>query len=159
MAASVDYTGRTVDLLIFQGVAESGKQPIELGFGTAGSLCTGVQKVAQTWTMLFMTDRGTVLNKPTRGSSFLTAVRQGRIQVDSDVRAQFALAADQVRRTMELDAAAASPALPTDERLDNATLESFTLDKGASYLYLKIRITTLAGDDRTVFLPVPIVIK
>ena len=159
MAASIDYSGRTVDLLIFQGVAESGKQPVELGFGTSGSICTGIQKVVQTWTALFMTDRGTVLNKPTRGSSFFPAIRQGRIQVDSDVRAQFAAAADQVRRTMELDAAAASPALPDDERLDNAILERFTLDKGASYLYLKIRITSIAGADRTIFLPVPIVIK
>lgn len=159
MAASVDYTGRTVDLLIFQGVAESGKQPIELGFGTAGKLCTGIQKVAQSWTMLFMTDRGSILNKPTRGSSFFPAIRQGRIQVDSDVRSQFASAADQVRRTMELDAAVADPELSDDERLDNAVLESFTLDKGASYLYLKVRITSVAGDTRTIYLPVPIVIK
>jgi len=159
MAASVDYSGRTVDLLIFQGVAEAGRQPVELGFGDVGKVCTGVQKVAQTWLMLFMTDRGTILNKPTRGSSFFRAVRQGRIRVDSDVRAQFAIAADQVRRTMELDAVNASPALPSDERLDRAVLESFALDKGASHLYLKIRITSIAGSSRTIYLPVPTVIK
>lgn len=157
--ASTDYTGRTVDYLIFQGVEETGKQPIETGFGEGGYLCTGIQKVAQSWTVLFMTDRGSVLNKPTRGSSFLPAVRQGRIQVDADVRSQFAAAADQVRRTMELDAVKSNVVLSDDERLDNASLESFTLDKGASYLYLKIRITSLAGDSRTVFLPVPIVIR
>jgi len=60
---------------------------------------------------------------------------------------------------MELDAAAASPALPDDERLDSATLLGFTLDKLASRLYLKIRIRSIAGDDRTIYLPVPIVIK
>ena len=159
MAVSIDYTDRTVDLLIFQGVAASGKQPIELSFGEAGKICTGIQKVAQSWTMLFMTDRGTILNKPTRGSSFFPSVRIGRIQVDSDVRAEFASASAQVRRTMELDAAAASPALPDDERLDSATLLGFTLDKLASRLYLKIRIRSIAGDDRTIYLPVPIVIK
>lgn len=159
MAVSVDYTGRSVDLLIFQGVAAVGKQPIELGFGTDGKICTGVQKVAQSWLVLFMTDRGTMLNKPTRGSTFFPDVRRGRIRVDSDVRSAFATAAEQVRRTMELDAAQASPALLDDERLDEAVLEDFTLEKASSYLYLRIRIRSIAGDSRTVILPVPIVIK
>ena len=124
MSASIDYTGRTVDILIFQGVVETGKQPIQTGFGEAGFVCTGIQKVAQTWLALFMTDRGTVLNKPTRGTGFLTAVRLGRIQVAGDIPAEFALAADLVRQTMELDSSEA-PELQDDERLDDAELLDF----------------------------------
>ena len=45
--ASTDYTGRSVDLLIFQGVQEFGNQPIETGWGTSGQLCTGIQTLAQ----------------------------------------------------------------------------------------------------------------
>ena len=154
--ASVDYTGRSVDLLIFQGVEVAGKQKITTGWGDAGELCTGVQKVAQTWLTLFLTEPGTVLNKSTRGSDFITAIRLGRIQVESDVPAEFALAAEQVRRTMDLDAATED--WPTDERLDEATLEGFTLNKEASYLYLKVRILSVAGESRIVYLPVPTVI-
>jgi hypothetical protein len=159
MAVSTDYTGRTIDLLIFQGVKASGKQPIETAFGLdeGGYICTGVQKVAQTWLTLFMTERGTVLNKPTRGSSFFTAMRFGRIRVEDDVPAEFALAAEQVRQTMDLDAAA-DGTLPDDERLDEATLLEYSLNRLAASLYLKIRILTIAGDSRDIILPVPVTI-
>jgi hypothetical protein len=156
MAVNTDYTGRTVDFLIFQGVKASGVAPITLGLGLAGEVCTGVQKVAQTWLSLFMTDRGTVLNKPTRGSSFIRAVRTGRIRVDDDVRAEFALAASQVRQTMGLDAVGLG--LPDDERLDDAVLLDFTLDRANAWLQLKVRIRTAAGDSRNVILPVPVTI-
>ena len=159
MAVSIDYTGRTVDLLIFQGVEPSGKQRIHTGFALdeGGYVCTGVQKVAQSWLILFLTDLGTVLNKPTRGSSFLHAMRTGRIRVEDDVSAEFSLAAEQVRQTMGLDASA-DGTLPADERLDEAVLLEFDLDQAASYLYLKVRILTVAGDSRDVILPVPVTI-
>ena len=159
MAASIDYTGRTVDLLIFQNVKESGNQLVALEFGEAGYVCTGIQKVAQTWAALFMTDRGSMLNKPTRGSSFFPAVRRGRIQVEEDIPAEFALAAEQVQRTMELDAANASPALPDDERLDEANLLDFSLFRGQSLMKLKVRIRSIAGDTRVIYLPVPVAIR
>jgi hypothetical protein len=158
MAASTDYTGRTVDILIFQGVEESGKQLITTGFGEAGYVCTGIQKVAQTWLALFITDIGSVLNKPTRGSSFFPAVRAGKIQVEDDVPAEFALAAEQVRQTMELDATDADD-LQDDERLDEAILLDFALVRDLSFLQLKVRINSLAGDSRVVYLPVPVAIS
>lgn len=159
MPASIDYTGRMVDILIFQGVKGTGKQLVETGFGEAGFVCTGIQKVAQTWLALFMTDAGSMLNKPTRGSSFFPAVRRGRIRVSEDVPAEFALAAEQVSRTMELDAANAETPLPDDERLDLAILLDYDLFRELSYLRLKIRIKSIAGDTRVVFLPVPVPIR
>ena len=159
MTASTDYTGRTVDLLIFQGVKASGKQPIETAFGLdeGGYVCTGVQKVAQTWLVLFMTERGTVLNKPTRGSTFFTSLRFGRIRTEDDITAEFAMAAEQVRQTMDLDAAE-DGTLPDDERLDEAILLEYSIDRLASMIYLKVRILTIAGDSRTIFLPVSVTI-
>jgi hypothetical protein len=156
---STDYTGRTVDLLIFQGVEASGNQPIDLSFGLeeGGYVCTGVQKVAQTWLILFMTDRGSVLNKPLRGSSFFPAIRRGRIRVEEDISAEFSLAAEQVRQTMDLDATA-DGTLPDDERLDEANLLEYSLDREASVIRLKVRILTIAGDSRDVILPVPVTI-
>ena len=154
---SVDYTGRTVDLLIFQGVAEEGRRRIHTGWGDQGEVCTGIQKVAQSWTMLFLTDDRTVLNKPTRGSGFLNSVRRGRIQVEGDVPAEFALAADKVKRTMALDAVGEN--LPDDERLSDARLQSYSLDRASSSLYLKVYIRSVAGETRTIFLPVPVAIK
>lgn len=155
MGTSVDYTGRSVDQLIFQGVAAAGDQPVDTGWGDAGEMCTGVQKVAQTWTSLFLTDLGSIPHDLTRGSSFLPAIRMGRIQVDEDVEAEFNLAADRVSRTMDQDAADVGN-LPDDERLDEAILTYFSIDQVAATLYLTVNIRTIAGDDRTIFLPVPV---
>jgi hypothetical protein len=158
MAASTDYTGRTVDQLIFQGVEPAGDQLLDLGWGDAGEMCTGVQKVAQTWTILFMTDLGSIPLDLTRGSDFLQAVRSGRIQVDEDVEAEFNLAAARVRRTMDQDAADVDD-LPDDERLDEAVLVDVDIDQAMSRLYLRVNIRTIAGDSRTIFLPVPVSIR
>jgi hypothetical protein len=158
MTVSVDYTGRTVDQLIFQGVEATGDQLVDLGWGDAGEMCTGVQKVAQTWTTLFMTDLGSIPLDTERGSSFMPAIRLGRIQVDEDVIAEFNLAADRVRRTMDQDAADVGN-LPDDERLDEAILDSFEIFQAASLLQLKVVIRTIAGDSRTIFLPVPVSIR
>jgi hypothetical protein len=157
VAASVDYTGRTVDLLIFQGVQEFGDQQITTGWGEAGELCTGIQKVAQSWLQLFLTDQGTVLNEPTRGSTFLLSVRRGRIQVDDDVPSEFAIGAAQVSRTMAADAIGQN--LEDDEILDRAELLDYSVDNIASNLYLRIRIWSLAGNSRIVYLPIPFSVK
>lgn len=158
MTVSVDYTGRSVDQLIFQGVEVTGDQLVDPSWGTAGEMCTGVQKVAQTWVSLFLTDVGSIPHDLTRGSSFMPAVRMGRIQVDEDVEAEFNLAADKVRRTMDQDAADVGN-LPDDERLDEAVLLSFDISLEESRLYLRVNIRTIAGDDRTIFLPVPVSIR
>ena len=155
--ASTDYTGRTVDLLIFQGVEEFGDQQIETGWGNAGELCTGIQKVAQSWTILFLTDRGTVLNEPLRGSSFVPTVRSGAIQVDEDVPAEFAIAAAQVSRTMTADALDQN--LEDDETLARAELLDYSVDSIAARLYLRVRLWSAAGEARTVFLPIPFSVK
>ena len=157
--ASTDFTGRTVDLLIFQGVKESGDQSITTGWGIAGELCTGVQKVAQSWSMLFLTDQGTVYQEPTRGSGFLLAVRSGRIQVDEDIPAEFGIAAAQVQRTMDLDSSEADTTPEDDEILTRAELLDYDLDSNASLLRLKVRLHTLAGDSRTIFLPIPVPVR
>ena len=152
----VAYTGRTVDLLIFQGVKASGDQEITLGWDGGGQVCTGVQKVAQQWATLFLTDRGTVLGKSNRGTDFLRAVRTGRIQVDEDIPAQFSTAAERVRITMELDADGEE--LEDDEILDEAELLEYSIDRVAALLYLKVRITTRAGEARPIIIPVSLAI-
>lgn len=158
MTASTDFTGRTVDQLIFQGVEAAGDQLLDLGWGEAGEMCTGVQKVAQTWTTLFMTDIGSIPLDLTRGSSFMPAVRAGRIQIDEDVEAEFNLAAAKVSRTMDQDAADVGN-LPDDERLGEAVLVTFDINQALSRLSLRVNIRTIAGDDRTILLPVPVSIR
>ncbi len=157
--ASTDYTGRTIDLSIFIGAQASGEEQLTLDFTDGGDVITGVEKMVQTYTILFLTELGTVEYFPNLGTTFITAVRQGAINNENDVQNQFDLAAELIRQTMDLAADAADPVLQPDEIYDSSTLLSFNLDKLNSKLTMKIQVLSQAGSARTVFLPVPLAIQ
>lgn len=157
MAVTKDFTGRTHDLLIFQGVQAVGDTPIVTGWGDAGEIVTGIQKIVQTWAILFLTDTGTVLGDDERGTNFLQAVRQGRIHIEEDVPTFFALAEDRIQRTMDIDAV--GQGLPDDERLDDASLLDFFIDRNAAKLFLRVGIVSIAGDSADIVLPISVSIR
>lgn len=157
MASSVDYTGRLVDLNIFQGVRPVGDTQVYLGFGEAGEVVTGIQKLCQAFAKIFLTIVGTMEYHPAMGTDFVSAVKTGRIQDEADVRGEFALAADTVRQILSLDAEKTNP--PADETLAGTVLESVSVDKAASKITLSVRVTSAAGDSRVVYLPVPTAIR
>lgn len=157
MASSTDYTGRSVDLSIFLGAQAQGEQQLVLDFSDGGDVITGIQKMIQTFTMLFLTEIGSVLYQPSLGCSFITAMRLGAIRNEGDVQAQFDLAIEQIRQTMDLVADAAS--LPPDETFDSAELTSFDLNTEAGKLTLKIALKSQAGASRVIYLPVPLAIQ
>jgi len=156
--ASVNYSGRSVDLFIFQGAIPAGESRISLSFGdNGGEVITGIQKLVQTFTIMFLTERGTVKGHDDVGTEFVTAVRQGRILDEADVKSEFLVASELIQQKLDLEADA--NALPEDEQLLSTTLLDYTIDRGASKLTMKVRITSVAGESREVFLPVPIAIQ
>lgn len=157
MAITADYTGRKHDLLIFQGTAPVGNRAVTTGWGDSGEIVAGVQKVAQTWIILFLTERGTVLGDEERGTDFLRAVRTGLIRVEDDVPTYFGIAADKVQRTMDLDAD--GQGLPDDERLDDAELTAYFIDRASSTLRLNITITAISGAGTDVVVPISVSIR
>lgn len=154
MATTTNYSGRSVDLLIFQNTAPAGEKQIYLGFGTGGELTTGIQKVAQTFTALFLTEVGTVFSQPTLGTDFLTLMRQGALRTESDVQSSFALAAQKVKNVMVQEAI--DEELPDDETVSEITLQSYRLDTVTGTLVLYVRLTTVAGANREIYLPVSV---
>lgn len=157
--ASTDYTGRTIDLSIFIGAKPAGEDKLTLDFTSGGDVITGIEKMVQTFTLLFLTEQGTVEYYPTLGTPFITSVRKGFINNESDVKNQFNLAVELIRQTMDLAADAAVPALPPDETYESAELLSFSLDKAASLLTMQIKVNSVAGSSRAVILPVPLAIQ
>jgi hypothetical protein len=158
MAVSTDYTGRTVDLSIFEGSAPTGNQLIRLGFtGDGGNVIAGIQKLTQSYTLLFLTERGSIPQKLDQGTDFVIRMRQGRIQQESDVLSEFTLANELVREQLTL--AASGQNYPDDEVFDSAILDSFELDRDLSRVLLRVRVRSIAGETRDVLLPVPVAIQ
>lgn len=157
MTTSTDYSNRTIDLLMFQGVEPAGDVPIVLGLGDAGEVCTGLQKVSQTFTNIFLTKVGSIQKHPDWGTDFVTALQQGRIQKERDVKSEFNTAAELVRRTMVTEAE--NNNFPSDETLQTASLQNFNLDFDSGKLTLYIKLTTIAGTSAVIYLPVPVAIR
>lgn len=158
MAVSTNYSGRLVDLFIAQGAKPVGDQKISYGFGEdGGEVTTGIQKLAQTWAMLFLTELGSVPYHPALGTSFLPNVRFKRIKDDTDVRTQFAQAAQAIKS--QLDLVADQVDQPADEQLRSADLTNVNLDKAAGVLNITVTLTSQAAGSTVVILPVPLAIQ
>ena len=154
---STDYLGRRVDLLIFQQLARTGDKLLQLSLGTAGEVVSGVEKVAQTFTILLLTDPGSVLYQPQLGTNLVPSVRGGQLRNEADVRTAFLLAAALVQRAMNL--AGLKAGLPPDEMLASYALTKVVIDRAGGTLSLTVQLTTAAGEGTTVLLPVPLPIQ
>jgi len=154
MTAHTNYNDRTVDLLIFQGVKAAGEAQVDMSLGEAGSICTGIQKAAQTFVTLFLTDKGSVVGEDARGTDFLSLLKQGAIRDDASLQTQFRFAALDV---LNYDSVSRPAGTLPDEILEEATLVSYDLQPG--YIEMKVKLTTLVGESREIILPVDTVIR
>ena len=151
---STDYTGRTVDLLIFQGVQAIGNRKLTLGFGLAGEVVTGIQKLVQTFTTMFLTAQGSILYLPAWGTNFVPHLQQGIIRDESTVKSEFQFAVELIRQALTSEAAEHD--IPADESYSSATLLNYTINTNTGVLSLQIQIESLAGTTNTVYLPIPV---
>lgn len=158
MAVSTNYSGRSIDLFIAQGAEPVGDHKITYGFGdVGGEVTTGIQKLAQTWAILFLTELGSIPYHPELGTGFLQAIRFSRIKDTVDVQTQFAMASQAV--TSQLNLVADQTIQPDDERLQSAVLTNVDLDKSAGLLTITVTLTSQAAGSTVVILPVPLAIQ
>lgn len=157
VAVSTNYSGRLVDLLVFQGTKPDGMQKIVMSFGDTWQLTTGIQKVCQTFTTIFLTRKGTVANKLDYGTNFMTAMQSGSLQTEEALISAFTLAAADVKRIMIRSAQ--DNELPADEQIASIELLNYSMDKSASKITLNIKITTAAGTSLVIYVPVSVPIR
>lgn len=138
----------TYDLLIFQGVEDKGEQEVALSLGNSGFFTTGIQKVAQTFTKMLLTESGTVANDPAAGTDFLIDLRNGSIRDELTLQASYQAAVIDILNYMSEQ----EEILPDDETLEEANLVSWDLRPG--FLSIQVEIVTAAGASRTYVVPV-----
>lgn len=149
---SSDYTGRTKDINIF-GYKNPLTQTVStaaMSFGATSSYCTGVQKLMQRYTIMFLTNLGSQPNYPTFGTDFVTTVSSTQSGADMTHVYVFAnkLVIDAFREYQQV-----TKNLPTDEQLQTVLLKSISYDSGV--LNLAITFLTSAGDTVDYILPLP----
>jgi hypothetical protein len=142
---------RTYDVCAFSGQKLLGDTLLaQTMFADGGLVCTGVVKGAQEFVIEFQTEKDSMPYLPGRGCDFMTKLRLGYLQHESDVFAAFALAAADVLDNLAADHTANTP---DDERIVAAVLVGVRIYPG--FCLLRIVLTTAAGDAREVTLPIP----
>lgn len=150
MSTLADYAGRTYDVCAFRGQAERGEVLLAQSLlADGGAICTGAAKAAQRYVVEFMTERGSMPYRPSRGCDFMTKLRLGYLRHESDVFAAFALASSDALDNLAEDE---GDDTPDDERIASATLAEVRIYPG--FCSLKVSLATVAGPDRAVILPI-----
>lgn len=147
---STNYAGRDLDLLIFQGFNPEGNSQVTMSLD-GGLACAGVQKVAQEFTILFLSDKGSDPWDEDRGTDFMPLLRAGIILDETVLQAQFQFAVLDIFDYLE---GRVYDDTPADEILAAADLIAWDLRPG--FLKIQVRLTTAAGDSRDYIVPVPV---
>ena len=92
MSSTNPYTGRTIDLLAFQGIVPGTNTlatPALVQPGNSGQLCTGIQKLCQRWLLELLTTVGSMVYQPERGCNFVQQLMTGQLQTTLDLQQAF----------------------------------------------------------------------
>lgn len=154
----VDYTDRQIDVESLQ-TAETPAKGIRLSKsmtdGNKHRRITGLQKLVQRWAILFLSDRNSGSHTPLLGTDFVRMAQQGGISSRDDIVRSFTFANFQVRENLLREQGDATfGEQPEDEQFDRATLEDYSIDSQAGYLYLKVRVYSVAGDSANFIIPI-----
>lgn len=147
-----DYAGRKYDFLALQNVGPGVERQLGLALysdDNSGQICVGIQKLAQRWTLEFLTEVGSLRGQPERGSSFMAALRLRNLRTAQDITFAFLAANLEIERQLKNEEYAG---MPDDERFSSATLTGVNFYPG--YLSLNVMIESRAGDERAAILPI-----
>ena len=156
MTSITDYNGRTIDLSMFSNVQEAGESLLVqqlAGEDDFGSICTGVQKVAQRVVLRLFTITGSMKHKPQEGCQFMKDMMSGRFRSTVDVFASFSEARSTILEQFYTDQLDTDP---NEERLD--TIELMQVVMAPDFLGIRVRVVTLAGTSRSVIIPIPVIV-
>lgn len=150
---SEQYVGRTFDVMAFSGVKAAGNALLTqelFGAGNSGSVCTGIQKMAQRWLLEFSTIRGSMpWHLRNRGTEFMLQVRKGILKTEADVQAAYVASAIQARQNLTNEDTGDEPA---DERFDRSKLNGIVIGDGQLHLY--VTLYSVAGSSYDIILPI-----
>lgn len=151
---TTDYSNRTLDVHIFQGVNPYGAASVDPSFGRISNYCTGVQKLVQRYAILLLTTLGSQPNFPDFGTALLTNITQTTYNLNnSDLGHLFNFASAKVIGIMQ-NYQRANKGIPEDEQLNTAVLNNVSFSNGT--VYFDVQIYPVNRDALSFVLPLPL---
>ena len=137
-----------LDISVLHITDENGNNPATMSLlEKGGGACYGLQKLCQRFTMLLLTERGSMKFMPERGCNFVNLVRNA--QNESYVRSAFTLACVDLRKQLVEEE---TDSMKDSERFRSAELKdvSFWFDT----ISMTIRLSSRDGNSSDIILPV-----
>lgn len=158
MTISTDYTGRTVDLMITQGIEPIGQQELSLSLADeagASRVVSGVQKAVQRFLLTLLTDVGSQSGDTEYGTSFMAELQLGSVGSPIRFQSAFQSAVSNILLQQNQNLTGEEP---DDEILSAIELTSYSFPTADS-VSMQVTLTTRAGSSRVVLLPVTLAIR
>lgn len=150
---STDYSTRTKDLHIFQGVNPSKLASIAPSIGRISNYCSGIQKLIQRYAICLLTELGSQDKYPDFGTSLISTLTSTTSRINkADVFPIFNLANSAVIDIFKAYQQVTEN-LPEDEQLATATLLDIVVV--GNTISLSIQIYPLSVDPVVFVLPIP----
>lgn len=148
----IPYVGRQYDVLAFHGEGRAPVEQVLFNQSSAGQICTGITMLAQRWLLEFLTKKESMgFHLSDRGTDFMASIQSGLVSTVPEVISAFNFAALEVQRNLRQEE---DEDMPDDERL--AGVELGTVEIGDGWISLAVTINSLAGESRSVIVPVSV---
>lgn len=150
----VDYSGRTVDLLLLKTVTGVPVVNWRVGLDVSDDpmIVAGVEKMVQRYAISFINAMGSTKFRPSHGTNLVPDVAAGLVYDMSTLEAEAAeanlFAFDQVTAGDE------GEDTPDDERLTGSEVVGLEYLRGESRVRISVRLTTAAGKSYVYIIPV-----
>ena len=151
---TTDYTGRTVDLLLLKTVLTPSRDVIvDANVPKSPHSVTGIEKLVQRYALLFLTQLGSIRNRPSEGTELMIKLRRGQLLDESSVRAEAALANRTVMKQIRSEDNSLDT--PPDEALASSEVKDVTVDRTSSEITITVSLTTESGETYVYVTPLP----
>lgn len=159
MASKVDYSGRTVDLLLLKTVLDVPvvMKRVSLDVSNVSGepmIVSGVEKMVQRFAVAFINAAGSTMFRPDHGTEMIPKVAKGLVYDMSTLESVAAMA--NMDAKSEIMSADEGEDTPDDERLVDSEVVDLNFSREKSRVSVSIRLTTAAGTSYTYIIPVAI---
>lgn len=149
---TTNYSGRSVDLLLLQFVSAPGADIlVKPDVSKSPRIVTGIEKMAQRYALLFLTQTGSVKNSESEGSDFLKLLGAGQIYDENTLDSAASAANNAVFRQMRLE----DSTLETkdDEAIESSKVVEVEVDRNTASVSVTISLTSVAGESYVYTIP------
>ena len=155
----VDYSGRTVDLLLLKTVLDVPVVNKRVGIDVSNvvgepMIVSGIEKMVQRFVVLFVNAIGSTKFRSGHGTDIVPSVGHGLVYNMATLESAAAEANMLASRQMYISDSYEET--PDDEKLVDSKVVGLEFSRQKSMVRISIRLTTAAGDSYTYIVPVPV---